>query len=53
MDFGNYNDYQRLKESWDSILSDETANGFFIESEGPYYSEEDIDNAFYIIKYYR
>lgn len=46
-------DYQRLKESWDSILSDETANGFFIESEGPYYSEEDIDNAFYRIKYYR
>ena len=36
-----------------SILFDETATGFFIESEGPYYSEEDIDNAFYRIKYYR
>lgn len=47
------NEYQRLKESWDSILFDETATGFFIESEGPYYSEEDIDNAFYRIKYYR
>lgn len=47
------NEYQRLKESWDSILSDDTADGFFIESEGPYYSEEDIDNAFYRIKYYR
>lgn len=47
------NEYQRLKESWDSILFDETATGFFIESEGPYYSEEDIDNAFYRIKYYQ
>lgn len=50
---GSTNDYQRLKESWDSILSDDTADGFFIESEGPYYSEEDMDTAFYRIKYFR